>query len=620
VDWRFLSSFDDVEDCLVAFYKVLRPMVDLCLPLKRVKLRSDDKWWVTPKIKYLLNKKDKAYKKKDHGSILILQKQIDDAIKISMKKLSSEHISKYNSSKKKWSFVKSVSGSRTQRPAITVDLAQQLNDQFCSVFKPEDLHEFDITGYSSNISDDTPLIELFEVDFLLRKIKSLVAGPDCIPGIVFKSFSEFLAEPLTIIFNMSLVQRKIPSVWKMENVIPLPKATNEFRPISLLCVPMKILEKLVLTKWLSPSLKRPFNTAQFAFIPKVRYGGCCNALTLARTWTLKAFDEGAVYVRWLAIDFRKAFDKVSHKKVLTTLAEHFHVSNNLIPWLFDYFSGRMQCVIVDQLSASSFLHCTSGVPQGSILGPVLFAVLLDPCLSTCLNSRVISYADDCTLLNKVFLNQPDLLQGDADLFIHSALEQGLEINAEKCQIISFHRKRSPSVTLPDVLLQSTPVPQVYSIKILGIWFSSDLKWTLHLDHVYKKCSRASYIIKLLHNYGVSGQVLRTVCDALVFSHLTYCWPTFCDCSNYELQKFVLLERRLLKLCRMSFIPGNLRTRLDLQCSRLVKKISAFAGHPLVECFEQNCSTSTIELRHRRKFLPLRAKTSLLRNSFTKFAC
>jgi hypothetical protein len=104
---------------------------------------------------------------------------------------------------------------------------------------------------------------------------------------------------------------------------------------------MKILEKLVLTKWLLPSIQRPFNITQFAFVPKVQYGGCCNALTLARVWTLKAINDGAEYVSWLAIDFRKTFDSVSHKNILQTLSEPFCVSNSIILWLATL---RIECI------------------------------------------------------------------------------------------------------------------------------------------------------------------------------------------------------------------------------------------------------------------------------------
>jgi hypothetical protein len=352
----------------------------------------------------------------------------------------------------------------------------------------------------------------------------------------------------------------------------------------------------------------------------VKYGGCCNALTLDRIWTLNALDAGAAYVRWLAIDFKKAFDTVSHKKILLTLSTHFLVPTNLIAWLFDYFTDRLQRVIVNASSYSPFLQCSSGVPQGSILGPFLFAALLDPCLLDYNNCKLICYADDVTILHKVMPSQPDMMQNIADSFILTANDQGLEINPDKCQTITFCSRRSSSLVPPVISLGSKLLSPVESMKILGVHFTADLKWSLHLDFVYKKCARASYLIKLLHQRGLSGRFLHSICNSLVFSHLTYCWPVLCDCSNLLLKRFVALDNRLQKLHLVPADDANLRSSLDRQCFRLARKISQLEGHPLTECFERSHSISGMSLRSKKKFMPLRAKSEKLRNSFTRFAC
>jgi hypothetical protein len=118
-------------------------------------------------------------------------------------------------------------------------------------------------------------------------------------------------------------------------------------------------------------------------------------------------------------------------------------------------------------------------------------------------------------------SQPDVMQNIADSFILSANDQGLEINPEKCKTITFCSRRASSMVPPVISLSSKPLTPVESIKILGVHFTADLKWSLHLDFVYKKCARASYLIKLLHQRGVSGRLLHSICNSLVFSHLTY---------------------------------------------------------------------------------------------------
>jgi hypothetical protein len=205
-------------------------------------------------------------------------------------------------------------------------------------------------------------IEIFETFNLLRSITRFATGPDGVSGLIYKSFAEFLAEPLTILFNFSTSQYIIPTLWKQAIVVPIPKSNNEHRPISLLCHPAKILEKLVLSKWIVLSLQKPFSPTQFAFVLNVKYGGCSNVLTLARIWTLKAFDDGAQYVRWVAVDLKKAFDVTSHKTILDTPVNHFHVNNSAVLWLHDYFVDRFQGVVTNLNSSSPLLPCTSGVP------------------------------------------------------------------------------------------------------------------------------------------------------------------------------------------------------------------------------------------------------------------
>jgi hypothetical protein len=619
-DWSFLANIVDANDCCRAFYIVLHKLMDICIPMKRIKMKSNDKWWINPTIKHLMNLKDKAYKKKRFGDVLVIQHQLDNAIKVAMKNHLSRKLDKCETSKDKWRVLKSIAGSQTNIPNLTSDMAHAINSKFCSVFGKEDVQEFDLSSYSLNCRNDAPTLEEFEIFDSLQRIKSYAMGPDDVPGHVYKFHAEFLAGPLAIIFNKSLQQCCIPAVWKSANVVPIPKSKDEFRPISLLCHPIKILEKLVLKKWLVPALQRPFCSSQFAFVPNIKYGGCCNALTLARVWSLRALDEGAVYVRWLAVDFKKAFDTVSHKKVLTTLADHFHVTSGVIPWLFDYFSGRVQRVYINTQQNSPFLQCSSGVPQGSILGPVLFAILLDPCLSVCQSSKVISYADDCTILSKVLPNLPDSLQSDADLLIQSAASHRLEINPMKCHLIQFIPKRHSSIIPPDIILQGALVKAEESVKILGIWFSSNLKWSVHLDHVFRKCAKASYFIKLLFTRGISGHLLRSASESLVLSHLVYCWPVLCDCTNADLRRFNHLMQRLHKLCRIPITSADLRNHLDQQCVRLARRIKNSKEHPLEECFMRSESTFSMVLRNKKTFLPLPATKAGLRRSFTKFAC
>lgn len=139
-----------------------------------------------------------------------------------------------------------------------------------------------------------------------------------------------------------------------------------------------------------------------------------------------------------------------------------------------------------------------------------------------------------------------------------------------------------------------------------------------MNYVLKKCLRASYLIKLLYLNGIYGQPLWNIAEGLVFSHIAYCWPVFCDASASDFKPFIALDKRLSILCKQAN-KTTLKDRLNNQCMKLAKRISNTPGHPLEECFAINTSTNAMVLRKIHKFRPLKAHSNLLSNSFTKFA-
>ena len=236
---------------------------------------------------------------------------------------------------------------------------------------------------------------------LLSKIDvSKACGPDGVPGRLLKEGASSLSKPLFELFNLSTSGGKLPAEWTSANFTPVFKKGNKhiisnYRPISLTCLTVKILEKLVfnhIEEFLVNENK--LNSSQHGF--RKRHSCQTQLLETVHQWT-KSLDRGdSTHVIFL--DFSKAFDTVPHQRLLLKL-DNIGIRGNLLNWITGFLEGRRQRVLVDG-QKSDWVKVTSGVPQGSILGPLLFLVYVND-IGDDLESHTRLFADDCTLFREV---------------------------------------------------------------------------------------------------------------------------------------------------------------------------------------------------------------------------
>ena len=318
---------------------------------------------------------------------------------------------------------------------------------------------------------------------LLLDIKENKAtGPDGIPGNLLKICAHELAPVYTVLFQASLDQGCLPSDWKKANIVPVFKKGNRarvenYRPISLTSVSSKLLEHII-HSMIMDHLERHscLNENQHGF--RQRRSCETQLITTVRDFTLSLNEQGQTDS--ILLDFSKAFDKVDHDRLLTKLST-LGIGDSLHQWIHSFLSNREQAVLVDG-SSSSPAPVLSGVPQGTVLGPLLFLVYInDISDGLSLGTIIRLFADDALLYRQI--KSPEdhaILQKDLNHLQTWADTNKMEFHPAKCQVLRFTNKRKPSPA--EYKIQNTTLARVDSAKYLGVildtniwpWFGAPL--------------------------------------------------------------------------------------------------------------------------------------------------
>lgn len=392
------------------------------------------------------------------------------------------------------------------------------------------------------------------------------------------------------LFNRCLRAGRLPDSWKTSSIVPIPKGSENrdnpanYRPISLLSIVSKLLEKhvnrLVRDHLVANNLISP---KQWGFTPGRT---TASALTSTLHNALQAMEQGAD-LGMVFFDLRKAFDSVPHLPLLNKLRD-IGIEPYLLQWIAWYLFSRKQFVVVD--GASSQLTCvSSGVPQGSVLGPVLFLIYINDVtyLSLSTDSLLTVFADDILLLKQLRCGK-DIrdLQSDIDVLEGCLTRKFLTLNAKKSKYLLASRKSRPIHLQDGLHLANQVLEEVGSYRYLGVHITTTLSWSVHIQGL---CTKARKLVGMMYRqfYGwADTDTLRLLYITNIRPHLEYAcelWDpsTKKDIDNLEkVQKFAcrvclkrwdlsyedmlrLLDlpllstrRRYLKLCSMWKIVHN----------------------------------------------------------------
>lgn len=377
-----------------------------------------------------------------------------------------------------------------------------------------------------------------------KKIKpNLTSGFDSIPGFFLRDCISVLTEPLLHIFNLILSSCLFPDIWKTSKVVPILKKgdrsdVTNYRPIVLLSNISKLFE-FCLYNSIITQINNRISEHQHGFVSG---RSTVSNLVLITQFIAEHLDCNT-QVDVIYTDFTKAFDRIDHALLLLKL-DQFGFSDSLLRLLGSYLLGRRQFVEIRGVRSSP-VEVTSGVPQGSIMGPVLFNIFIDGLVKVVIGHSLL-YADDM----KIFLPIKSLedsvtLQNDLDRISEWCYRNGLLLNATKCSVMSFTRSKTP--LLYDYRISGTPLPRSATCKDLGVTFDPGLTFIDHTLNLEAQAYKSLGFIYRTSKDFSNADTLVTLFRSLVLSRLEYASIVWSPSYTKYIDVLENILRKFLKL-------------------------------------------------------------------------
>lgn len=582
IDMQFLNSlliitpFDDIfvipdiNEKVKYFNNLLITLYDTIAPVKTVKIMKRNPPWLTQNVRFMIKLRDNAlnkYKRTNNPIHFDYYKSLRNQTNIVIrneKKFYIEHRCQVNKGKEVWNKLRELNIYNKSKinpiPEVLKNpndinnffLRHSLNNNIIN----RELLDYYNKNYKTNF-DDTFSFSIVTENIVykyLLEIKSKSSGADNINIDMLLLCCPYILSFLTHIINTCLSSNVFPDEWKIAKILPLPKKRdpveyNDLRPISILPVLSKLLEKIMYAQII-------IHVNKYNVLPSYQSGfrtkhSCATALLTILDDILEATDRGES-TALILIDYSKAFDTINHHLLFAIL--HFvGFSQEAIYLITCYLTNRQQYVEIGP-DKSNLANIGCGVPQGSILGPLLFCIYtcnITACLKYC---KPHLYADDTQVYFSFLPNRTrsaeTCINEDLDRLVTISENHNLHINNDKSSLMIFGKSKNLVANDINISIKNNKLVNTDVAKNLGVILDTDLRFKKHIS----KCTQKAFSnLKSLypHRHLLSQKLKIQLTDSLVLSHFNYCDTVYDSCLD---KNDIYRIERIQKAC-LRFIYG-----------------------------------------------------------------
>lgn len=649
IPWHNLLHFNDIDEKVMYLTNGIQMLFDKHAPLRTVRVTRAKAPWLTSNLKLIYKERDKAlekHKSNPNDQNWNHYRELRNFALASTRREKTAYLQHLYDQTNASSFFKALKSLKivsSQESSIPLNLAkpESVNNYFASVFQQNNNDCKDaITFYRCNLKDKNKTFTLKlatqqQILNIIKKIKSNSCGSDNVSREMVVLCLPVILDYITHIINCCIEVGYFPDSWKESIIIPLPKTAqpasyNDLRPISLLPILAKVLEAVVykqLYEYLTVNKYIPVNQSGF------RSGHSTSTAIMELIDNIsRAYDSGEATALVL-LDFSKAFDTINHNLLLAK-CRYYGFCQKTLSLFSCYFKNRTQTVKIDnQLSTSKPI--LSGVPQGSMLGPLLFLLYTADISSIVTTCTAQFYADDTQLYHHFkpdhYFSAFNAIERDLVYIQSHCKKHGLRLNPDKSKVIVFcHRskrtflKENMLISLGDELLKCEK-----EVKILGVRFDESLRFIPHINDINKRCYVA---LKLLYanKHILNFKTRKRLCESIVISKINYSNVAYYPCldklSTNKLQKIqntcCRFIKNLRKYDRISSHINDLKWlnvgntyRYNFLCTIhrvLLTSVPEYIKRKLIH----RSSCHYVNLRHPSRLDMPKHRTTLFRRSFS----